>query len=217
VLKESRDIVFFIQRCAEPGVRSAPVEACAVFAASLNDLERFAPMDSAQRLLLPIRPLDHAHGPEDAPYTLIEYGDYECPDCGRLYVMLRDLQSEIASRLRVVFRHYPLSGIHHQAQQAAEAAEASGAQGKFWEMHTLLFERQSALHTKDLIRYAGELKLDVRRFRNELEKQTYRDYVRADFIAGVQNGVYRTPGLFLNGVRYDADWGRESLQSLLKT
>jgi protein-disulfide isomerase len=173
-------------------------------------------MDSAQRLLLPIRPIDHAHGRDDAPYALVEYGDYECPDCGRLYGLLRDLQSDIASRLRVVFRHYPLSGIHHHAQQAAEAAEAAGAQGKFWEMHTLLFERQAALDTKDLIRYAGELKLDVQRFRNELKDQTYRDYVRADFIAGVQNGVYRTPGLFLNGVRYDDDWGKESLQSLLK-
>jgi protein-disulfide isomerase len=172
-------------------------------------------MDSAQRLLLPIRPTDHAHGPEDAPYTLVEYGDYECPDCGRLYVILRDLQSDIASRLKVVFRHYPLSGIHHHAQQAAEAAEAAGAQGKFWEMHMLLFERQAALHTNDLIRYAGELSLDVQRFRNELKNQRYRDNVRADFIAGVQNGVYRTPGLFLNGVRYDDDWGRESLQRLL--
>ena len=173
-------------------------------------------MDSAQSLLLPIGPLDHAHGLEDARYTLVEYGDYECPDCGRLYLMLRNLQSDIASRLRVVFRHYPLSGIHHHAQQAAEAAEAAGAQGKFWEMHMLLFERQAALHTRDLIRYAGELNLDVQRFRNELKNQTYRDNVRADFIAGVQNGVYRTPGLFLNGVRYGDNWGRESLQSLLR-
>src|SRR6266853_962535 len=168
------------------------------------------------RLLLPVRPLDHAHGPDDAPYTLVEYGDYECPDCGRLYVILRDLQKDIASRLRVVFRHYPLSGIHHHAQQAAEAAEAAGAQGKFWEMHTLLFERQAALHTKDLIHYSGELTLDVERFRNELKNQTYSNEVRADFIAGVQNGVYRTPGLFLNGVRYDDHWDSESLRTLLK-
>ncbi len=177
-------------------------------------------MDSTphSRLLLPIRPLvDHAHGPEDAPYTLVEYGDYECPDCGRLYVTLRDLQSDIASRLRVVFRHYPLSGIHHHAQQAAEAAEAAGAQGKFWEMHMLLFERQEALHTKDLIRYARELTLDVERFRNELKNQIYSERVRADFIAGVQNGVNHTPGLFLNSVRYDGTWDRESLGSLLKT
>jgi protein-disulfide isomerase len=175
-------------------------------------------MDSgpSSRLLLPIRSEDHAHGSEDAPYTLVEYGDYECPDCGRLYVILRDLQKDIASRLRVVFRHYPLSGVHHHAQQAAEAAEAAGAQGKFWEMHILLFERQEALHTKHLIRYAEELTLDVERFRDELKNQTYSDKVRTDFIAGVQNGVYRTPGLFLNDVRYDDHWDSESLRTLLK-
>jgi protein-disulfide isomerase len=171
---------------------------------------------SSSRLLLPIRPSDHAHGSEDAPYTLVEYGDYECPDCGLLYVILRVLQRDIASQLRVVFRHYPLSGIHHHAQQAAEAAEAAGAQGKFWEMHNLLFERQGALDTKDLIHYAGELNLDVGRFRTELKNQTYSDQVRADFIAGVQNGVYHTPGLFLNSVRYDDRWDSESLRRLLK-
>lgn len=132
-------------------------------------------------------------------------------------MILRDLQEDIAARLRVVFRHYPLSGIHHHAQQAAEAAEAAGAQGKFWEMHTLLFERQDALHTKDLIRYAGELSLDMERYRNELKNQTYSERVRADFIAGVQNGVNHTPGLFINSVRYDGSWDRESLASFLKT
>jgi protein-disulfide isomerase len=167
------------------------------------------------RLLLPIRPFDHIQGSGDAPYTLVEYGDYECPDCGRLFVILRDLQREIPSKLRVVFRHYPRSGSHPHAQQAAEAAEAAGALGKFWEMHTLLFERQDALQTKDLIRYAGELTLDVGRFRNDLKHQTYRDRVRADFIAGVQNGVYGTPGLFLNGARYDGEWDRETLLRLL--
>ena len=174
-------------------------------------------MDSTDvsRLLLPIRSTDHVNGAEEAPYTLVEYGDYECPDCGRLYVILRDLQREIASRLRIVFRHYPLSGIHHHAQQAAEAAEAAGAQGKFREMHTLLFERQHALQTKDLIRYAEELALDVDRFRDELKNQTYSERVRADFLAGVQNGVYGTPGLFLNGVRYDAEWDEETLRRFL--
>src|SRR3984893_4784253 len=175
-------------------------------------------MDSANlsRLLLPIRPMDHVHGPEDAPNTLVEYGDYECPDCGRLYVILRDLQKEIPSQLRILFRHYPLSGVHHHAQQAAEAAEAAGAQGKFWEMHTLLFERQQALATKDLIRYAEELALDVARFRQELKNETYRERVRADFLAGVQNGVYGTPGLFLNGVRYDREWDKQSLRRALQ-
>ena len=130
-------------------------------------------------------------------------------------MILRDLQQDIASRLRVVFRHYPLSGVHRHAQQAAEAAEAAGTQGKFWEMHTLLFERQQALQTKELIRYAEELTLDVGRFRDELKNKRYSERVRADFLAGVQNGVYGTPGLFLNGVRYDGQWGKESLRSVL--
>jgi protein-disulfide isomerase len=168
------------------------------------------------RLLLPVKDRDHARGPEDAPYTLVEYGDYECPDCGRLYLILRDLQDNYASRLRLIFRHYPLSGIHHHAQQAAEAAEAAGAQGKFWEMHSLLFERQPALRTKDLISYAEELGLDIDRFRHELKNQIYSDSVRADFIAGVQNGVYGTPGLFLNSVRCDNPWDADSLRQLLK-
>lgn len=179
---------------------------------------RYPFMDSTElsQLLLPIRPFDHVHGPEDAAFTLVEYGDYECPDCGRLYVILRDLQADVASQLRVVFRHYPLSGAHRHAQQAAEAAEAAGAQGKFWEMHNLLFERADALQTKDLIRYADELHLDMDRFRHELKNEAYSERVRADFLAGVQNGVYGTPGLFLNGVRYDEKWDRDSLRNRLK-
>ena len=167
-------------------------------------------------LLLPIRPIDHIHGPDDAPVTLVEYGDYECPDCGLLYVTLRDLQVEYPAKLRVVFRQYPLSGIHPHAQQAAEAAEAAGVQGKYWDMHTLLFERQQALRTKDLIGYAEELGLDVQQFRRELKDETHQQRVRADFMAGVQNGVRGTPGLFWNGVRYDADWDYASLKRLLE-
>jgi len=170
------------------------------------------PIDPANStLLLPIRPTDHVIGPENAKYTLVEYGDYECPNCGRLYLILRDLQKDFGDRLRIVYRHYPLSGIHPHAQQAAEAAEAAAAQGKFWEMHALLFEHQNALDTHDMIRYAGELNLDVQRFRQELKKHICSDRVRGDFIAGVQNGVYGTPGLFMNGVRYDQAWDRETL------
>ncbi|HXI38412.1 MAG TPA: thioredoxin domain-containing protein, partial [Bryobacteraceae bacterium] len=82
-------------------------------------------------LLLPIHAEDHVHGPESAPYTLVEYGDYECPDCGRLFQVIRDLQANLGPRLRIVYRHYPLSGIHPHAQEAAEAAETAGAQGRF--------------------------------------------------------------------------------------
>jgi protein-disulfide isomerase len=154
------------------------------------------------RLLLPVHDDDHVRGPADAAYTLVEYGDYQCPECGRLFIVIRDLQAELGAMLRIAFRHYPLSGIHRQAQMAAEAAEAAGAQGRFWEMHDLLFENQAALKPKDLQRYAERIGLDARRFRDELKARTYENLVREHFQRGVQNGVYGTPGLFINGIRY---------------
>jgi protein-disulfide isomerase len=164
------------------------------------------------KLLLPIQPEDHVQGSPDARYTLVEYGDYECPDCGRLFVTLGELHVQLRDELRLAFRHYPLSGVHPHAQQAAEAAEAAGAQGRFWEMHDLLFANQSALGTKDLNRYAGQLSLDTQRFRDEVKHRIYEDRVREDFRRGVANGVYGTPGLFINGVRHD---GALDVNSLL--
>jgi protein-disulfide isomerase len=168
------------------------------------------PIDTTQ-LLLPIHDDDHVHGPAAAEFTLVEYGDYECPDCGRLFVIIRDLQATLGERLRIVYRHYPLSGIHPQAQEAAEAAEAASAQGRFWEMHDLLFRNQNALKYKSLLTYGESLSLNMDRFSRELKKEFYRERVREDFRRGVQNGVYGTPGLFLNGVRHDGAWDRDTL------
>jgi protein-disulfide isomerase len=154
------------------------------------------------RLLLPIHSDDHVHGPADASYTIVEYGDYECPACGQLFGVIRDLQAELGNLLRIAFRHYPFSGIHPHAQLAAEAAEAAGAQNRFWEMHDLLFENQNALAPKDLYQYAEQLGLDTKRLHDELKGRRYENLVREHFRRGVQNGVYGTPGLFVNGVRY---------------
>ena len=163
------------------------------------------------KLLLPVQPDDHIQGAPDALYTLVEYGDYECPDCGRLFVTISALRSRLGEKVRVVFRHYPRSGLHPHAQQAAEAAEAAGAQGKFWEMHDLLFANQNALTTKDLHKFATLLQLDRERFRDELRRRTYEDRVRQDFRRGVANGVYGTPGLFINGIRYGGAFDESSL------
>ena len=168
------------------------------------------------RLLLPIQADDHVQGLPDAHYTLVEYGDYECPDCGRLFVTIRDLHAELGDDLRLVFRHYPRSGIHPHAQQASEAAEAAGAQGRFWEMHDLLFENQAALRTKELHGYAQRLGLDAARFREELKNRTYEDRVREDFRRGVANGVYGTPGLFINGLRHNGAIDRDSVRARLR-
>ena len=173
-------------------------------------------LDSS-RLLLPIQPDDHVQGLADARYTLVEYGDYECPDCGRLFYTLRDIRSSLGQELRLAFRHYPRSGIHPQAQQAAEAAEAAGAQNCFWEMHDLLFQNQSALKRKDLERYARQLPIDAPRFNEELKNRMYEQRVREDFRRGVENGVYGTPGLFINGVRYDGAIDHDSLLERLKS
>jgi protein-disulfide isomerase len=175
------------------------------------------PDDTSDLLLLnPVHEWDHVRGLATAAFTLVEYGDYQCPDCGRLFGTLQSVQQEFGARLRLVYRHYPLSGIHKHAQMAAEAAEAAAAQGRFWEMHDLLFQNQDSLERKHLLQYAEQLKLDVDRFRRELKQESYVERVRQDFIAGVQNGVSGTPGLFLNGVRQPAVFDQPALIAILQ-
>lgn len=172
--------------------------------------------DPLSQLLLPIQPDDHVEGSPDARYTLVEYGDYECSACGRLFLTIRQLHAQFGGEVRLVFRHYPLSGIHPHAEQAAEAAEAAAEQGRFWEMHDLLFEHQTALRTKDLYKYSDRLGLDSKRFRAELKERTYEDKVREDFRRGVANGVYGTPGLFINGIRHNGELDLASILNKLK-
>lgn len=167
--------------------------------------------ETVARLTLPVGPRDHARGPATAPVTLVEYGDYECPHCGRAYPIVKAVQERMGPRLRFVFRNFPLREAHPNAQRAAEAAEAAGAQGKFWEMHDRLFERQFALDEDYLIEYAGDLGLDVERFRRELAARTYEPRVREDFRSGVLSGVNGTPTFFVNGVRHDGAWDVDAL------
>ena len=175
------------------------------------------PEDPNDLLLLnPVREWDHIRGPENAAFTLVEYGDYQCPDCGRLFETLQGVQQDFGTRLRLVYRHYPLSGVHKHAQMAAEAAEAAAAQGRFWEMHHLLFQNQAALEPKQLLQYAEQLDMNVDRIRRELKQGSYAARVSQDFIAGVQNGVNGTPGLFLNGVRQPGVFDQPALIALLE-
>jgi len=150
--------------------------------------------------------LDHRAGPDDAPVTLVEYGDYECPYCGQAFPIVQRVQRELGPRLRFVFRNFPLKEVHPHALRAARAAETAAAQGKFWEMHNELFDHQHALEDPDLLRYARNLELDVERFRTDLEAGTYAPRVRADFRSGVRSGVNGTPTFFINGDRLDGSW-----------
>src|SRR5689334_21866085 len=132
-------------------------------------------------LVVPVNEYDHIDGPGDAPVVLVECGDFECPHCGRAYPLVKRVQGLLGSELELVYRHFPLSQAHPHAARAAEAAEAAGAQGKFWEMHDMLFEHQDALEDDDLANYAEELGLDVERFSRELADEVYASRVRKDF------------------------------------
>jgi protein-disulfide isomerase len=168
--------------------------------------------DASAQDYLPILPTDHVRGRSDAPLTLFEFGDYECPGCRAAYFDILKLQTTFGDRLQFAFRHYPYAKIHPHAELAAQAAEAASAQGKFWEMHELLFSDQSRLKLHDLLGRAETLALDLKRFKAELNDEVYLEQIRADFRTGVQNGVYSTPGIFINGIRVNGDADFESLR-----
>jgi protein-disulfide isomerase len=164
---------------------------------------------SDARLTPPVSAQDHVAGPDEAPVTLVEYGDYECPYCGMAYPIVKTAQRELGSQLRFVFRNFPLAETHPHARLAAQAAEAAAAQERFWEMHDMLFEHQYALAKDDLMGYAKSLGLDTAQFTRDLEAGTYAKRVRDDFRNGVRSGVNGTPTFFVNGIRYDGSWADE--------
>jgi protein-disulfide isomerase len=159
---------------------------------------------------------DHIQGRAEAPVTLLEYGDYECPYCGAAYPIVKQVQSQMGDRLRFVFRNFPISTSHPHAEQAAEAAEAAAAQGRFWEMHDHLYEHQRHLEAGDLRTYAEELGLDVERFDRELAENVHAARVREDFMSGVRSGVNGTPTFYVNGNRHDGPYDLDSLLAALE-
>jgi protein-disulfide isomerase len=158
---------------------------------------------AAATLREPVAPnRDHIVGPSDALVTLVEYGDYQCPYCGQAHLIVANLL-HAEPDVRYVFRHFPLTTVHPRAEPAAEASECAGAQGAFWQMHSLLYTHQDALDDEDLLAYARHLKLDERRFVQELVDGEHAPRVRADFLGGARSGVNGTPTFFINDVRYD--------------
>jgi protein-disulfide isomerase len=170
---------------------------------------------AASKLMLSRAKLDHIQGPIDAPISLVEFGDYECPYCGEAYPIIKAIQKKLGKRLCFAFRNFPLSNMHPHAEHAAEAAEAAAAQGKFWEMHDMLYENQSALEDDDIAGYATDLSLDANKIFAEIQAGTYTAHVRDDFKAGVHAGVNGTPTFFINGVRYDGMKSFEELYAAL--
>ncbi len=168
------------------------------------------------RLTPPVSEADHRSGPDDAPVALVEYGDFECPSCGAAYPNVESVRKKMGARLRFVFRHFPLTQMHPHAMHAAEVAEAAGTQGKFWQMHGMLFEHQDALEDADLVRYAKALHLDDKRFASELASDAYVKAIRQSIGSGIRSGVNGTPTFFINGVRYDGSWEASDLLAALE-
>lgn len=164
-------------------------------------------------LSVPVTPeRDHIAGRPDAALTMVEYGDYECPFCARAYPVVEAILERLGDGLRFAYRHFPLSTIHPHAELAAEAAEAAASQGRFWEMHRLLYGDQQHLEPADLAARAEMLELDIGRFVDELRTNVHRAEVRSHFLSGVRSGVNGTPTFFIDGRRHD---GPADLASLM--
>ena len=159
---------------------------------------------------------DHTQGPADAPVTLVEYGDYECPYCGAAYPIIKQVQERMGEKLRFVFRNFPITTSHPHAEQAAEAAEAAASQGSFWEMHDLLYENQRRLEDEHLRTYAEQLGLDLESFDRDLAEHVHAARVREDFMSGVRSGVNGTPTFYINGARHDDSYEVKTLLAALE-
>ncbi|MEA2934430.1 MAG: hypothetical protein QOD74_1076 [Variibacter sp.] len=162
-------------------------------------------------LKVPVTETDHIRGPMNAPSTLVEYGDYECPFCGAAYPVVELVRKHFGNRLRFVFRHFPLIEVHPHAEAAAESAEFGGAHGMFWEMHDSIYQNQQALGLPLLLSLAGALGLSETELREALHAGTYRPKVRADFLGGVRSGVTGTPTFFVDGHRHEGSFDFDSL------
>ena len=161
----------------------------------------------------PVHENDHSIGPIDAPVTLVEYGDYECPFCGQAHPIVRELQRQFGPQLRFVFRNFPLTQSHPHALGAAQAAEsvaASAGSDAFWRMHHAIFEHQhdsrDALDAAHLVGYARDSGADSVQVKRDLVNGTFEAKVKADFISGIRSGVNGTPTFFINGRRFEGDW-----------
>jgi len=168
-------------------------------------------------LSVPVDPADHAIGASNAAVTLVEYGDFECPNCKQAAPVVKHLLTRFAGRVRLVYRHFPLEEVHPHALHAALAAEAAGAQHKFWQMHDLLFDNQSHLKVRQLRGYAQRLELDMTRYDADLMDDIYLQRVREHIESGKQSGVRATPTFFLNGVIHDVSFGTHSLATGIET
>ena len=167
----------------------------------------------------PISESDHIEGNMYAVVELVEYGDYQCPYCGQAYPIVKYIQKKLRNKLMFVFRNFPLRKIHPQAMSAALASEAAARQGKFWQMHDMLFENQFKMNHLSIIRYAETLGLNIEKFNQDVILPELEQKVLSDFHNGLLSGVNATPTFFVNGSKYDGDWSNpeEFLEFILQS
>jgi protein-disulfide isomerase len=159
---------------------------------------------------------DHVRGPADAPVTVLEYGDYECPYCRGAFRDVQQMLDEYRGKIRFVFRNFPIEQLHPHAEQAAEAAEAAAAQGKFWEMYELLLQPYAHLDTDALVSCAELIGLDIPRFREDVTGRRYARKIDSDVQEGLRNGVNATPKFYVNGQRVDGKVPLEHVEDLVR-
>jgi protein-disulfide isomerase len=172
--------------------------------------------EAVRKLTVPVSiGLDHIRGSVNAPITIVEYGDFECPYTGGAYPVIKELTKQFNEKIYFVYRNFPLNDIHPHAQHAAEAAEAAAAQDKFWQMHDYLLEHQKALDDHHLVEYAQKVELNIDRFKKEMSEHVYAPLINKSLKSGIDSGVEGTPTFFINGERYEDSWDLDTLTSFL--
>jgi protein-disulfide isomerase len=169
----------------------------------------------AVKLTLPVSERDHIQGPQTAPVTLVEYGDYECPYCAQAYMITKEVQERLGSKLRFVFRNFPVTKVRPNSYQVALAAETAAAQNMFWDMYDYLFKHGQVNTDDNLMLAAASLGLDIGRFNREYLERTHSRHLDEDIESGKSSGVTATPTFFINGDRYDGVWDLDNLLSAL--
>ena len=164
----------------------------------------------------PVGPRDHVSGSRRASVTLVEYGDYQCPQCGQAHGIVKELQRRFGDSLAFVFRNFPLTAIHPDAERAAETAEWAALSRRFWPMHDFLFEHQQSLDETSLLNAAGHLKLDRRQLQAAWHDRALRHRVAEDVASGKASGVCETPTFFINGALHEDSWDADTLAEALR-
>jgi len=167
-------------------------------------------------LKTPVSKDDHIQGNFNAPITLVEYGDYECPYCGNAEPIVKNLQKHFSKQMRFIFRNFPLAEVHPYAMLAAETAEFADSKGKFWEMHDLLYKNQSLLNPELCIKLVQGLKLPTEEYEIAIQNHAFEEKIKRSFMSGVRSGVNGTPTFFINEQRYNGPAELEEMISAIE-